>query len=92
MGNAKYAATRMTVSIGVAVLVVMATVVPAPTVSPAVQLSASTRRVRDRRNVRLDHGLPASRRPTTPTSSRQEPVHRADPSGPDDRVRRGDDA
>ena len=34
-------ATRMTVSIGVAVLVVMATAVPAPTVSPAVRLSAA---------------------------------------------------
>ena len=38
MGDAKYAATRMTVSIGVAALVVMATVVPVPvsTASPAV--------------------------------------------------------
>ena len=35
-------ATRMTVSIGVAVLVVMATVVPAPTVAPEVRLSASS--------------------------------------------------
>ena len=35
-------ATRMTVSIGVAALVVVATVVPAPTVSPAVRLAAST--------------------------------------------------
>ena len=35
-------ATRMTVSIGVAVLVVVATVAPASTVSPAVKLSAST--------------------------------------------------
>ena len=35
-------ATRMTVSIGAAVLVVLATVVAAPTVSPAVRLSAST--------------------------------------------------
>jgi hypothetical protein len=45
MGNAKYAATRLTMSIGVAVLVVMATVVPVPvsTVSPAVKLSAGRR-------------------------------------------------
>src|SRR4051795_2093623 len=35
-------ATRMTVSIGIAVLVVVSTVVPAPPVSPAVRLSAST--------------------------------------------------
>src|SRR5258705_3769880 len=35
-------ATRMTVSIGVAVLVVMATVMPASTVSPEVRLSASS--------------------------------------------------
>ena len=38
VGNVRRTATRMTVSIGVAVLVVMATVVPAPTVSPAVRL------------------------------------------------------
>jgi hypothetical protein len=44
MGNATYAATRRTMSIGVAVLVVMATVVPAPvsTLSPAVKLSADS--------------------------------------------------
>ena len=35
-------ATRMTVSFGVAALVVVATVMPAPTVSPAVRLSASS--------------------------------------------------
>ena len=39
IGNLRRIATRMTVSIGVAALVVMATVVPAPvsTVSPAVK-------------------------------------------------------
>jgi PE-PPE domain len=45
MGNAKYAATRMTVSIGVAALAVAATVAPTPpvsTVSPAVKLSADS--------------------------------------------------
>ena len=44
MGNAKYAATRLTMSIGAAALVVVATVMPAPvsTVSPAVRLAAST--------------------------------------------------
>ena len=44
VGNVRRAATRMTVSIGVAVLVVMATAVPAPvsTVSPAVKLSADS--------------------------------------------------
>jgi hypothetical protein len=46
MGNAKYTATRMTVSIGAAALVVMAMVVPVPvpasTVSPAVRLSADS--------------------------------------------------
>jgi hypothetical protein len=41
VGNIRRAATRMTVSIGIAVLVVMATVVPAPTVSPDVRLSAA---------------------------------------------------
>ena len=40
MGNAKYAATRMTVSIGVAVLVVMATVVPATGVGVGVRSDA----------------------------------------------------
>jgi hypothetical protein len=42
--NVRHAATRMTVSTGVAVLVVMATVVPVPvsTVSPPVRLSTST--------------------------------------------------
>ena len=42
--NVQRNATRMTVSIGVAVLAVMATVVPVPvsTVSPAVQLSADS--------------------------------------------------
>ena len=41
IGNVRRTATRMTVSIGVAALVVMATVVPVPvsTVSPAVKLS-----------------------------------------------------
>jgi hypothetical protein len=44
VGNVRRAASRMTVSIGVAALVVAATVVPAPvsTVSPAVKLSADT--------------------------------------------------
>src|SRR5829696_4448777 len=44
IGNVRRAATRMTVSIGAAVLVVMATVVPAPvsTVSPLVTLSADS--------------------------------------------------
>jgi len=44
VGNFRHTATRMTVSIGVAVLVVMATAVPTPasTVSPAVRLAAST--------------------------------------------------
>ena len=42
MGNAKYAATRMAVSIGVAVLAVMSTLVPVSTMSPAVRLAAST--------------------------------------------------
>jgi len=44
VGNVRRAATRMTVSIGVAAVVVMATVVPAPdsTVSPAVRLSADS--------------------------------------------------
>jgi hypothetical protein len=44
VGNVRRAATRMTVSIGVAALVVAATVVPVPvsTVSPAVKLSADT--------------------------------------------------
>ena len=42
MGNAKYAATRMTVSIGVAALAVAATVMPVSTVSPEVRLSASS--------------------------------------------------
>ena len=40
--NVRRTATRMAVSIGVAALVVMSTVVPAPTVSPAVRLAAST--------------------------------------------------
>ncbi len=35
-------ATRMTVSIGAAVLVVMATVVPASALSPAVRLAATS--------------------------------------------------
>ena len=49
MGNTKYAATRMTVSIGVAVLVVMAPVPPASTA----QASASD----DRRETdRPGHG------------------------------------
>ncbi len=44
VGNFRHAATRMTVSIGIAVVVVAATVVPAPvsTVSPAVKLSADS--------------------------------------------------
>jgi hypothetical protein len=44
VGNFRRAATRMTVSIGVAAVVVMATAVPAPdsTVSPAVRLSADS--------------------------------------------------
>jgi hypothetical protein len=44
MGNAPYAATRLTMSIGLAVLAVMATVVlvAASTVSPAVKLSADS--------------------------------------------------
>ena len=44
MRNAKYAATRMSVSIAVAVLVVMATVAPVSvsTMSPAVRLSADS--------------------------------------------------
>ncbi len=44
VGNVRRAATRMTVSIGVAALVVTATAVPAPdsTVSPAVRLSADS--------------------------------------------------
>lgn len=44
IGNVRHAAVRMTVPIGVAVLPVAATVVPAPAspVSPAVELSAST--------------------------------------------------
>jgi hypothetical protein len=44
VGNVRRAATRMTVSIGVAALVVAATAVPVPvsTVSPAVKLSADT--------------------------------------------------
>ena len=44
VGNVRRAATRMTVSIGVAAVVVMATVVPAPdsTVSPAVRLFADS--------------------------------------------------
>ena len=46
-------ATRMTVSIGVAALVVVATVVPAPTVSPAVRLAASTAPCTHRRNGAL---------------------------------------
>ncbi len=41
VGNVRRTATRMTVSIGAAALVVMATVVPASTVSPAVRLSAT---------------------------------------------------
>ena len=44
IGNVRRNATRVTVSIGAAVVVVMATVVPAPvsTVSPAAQLSADS--------------------------------------------------
>jgi hypothetical protein len=44
IGNVRGAATRMTVSVGAAVLVVTATVVstPIPTVSPAVKLSADS--------------------------------------------------
>jgi hypothetical protein len=44
VGNVRRAATRMTVSIGVAAVVVMATVAPIPdsTVSPAVKLSADS--------------------------------------------------
>ena len=44
VGNVRRTATRMTVSIGVAAVVVMATVVPVPisTVSPAVRLSADS--------------------------------------------------
>ena len=42
VGNVRRTATRMTVSIGVAVLVVMATVAPAPPVSPAVRPAASS--------------------------------------------------
>ena len=79
--NVRRTATRMTVSIGVAVLVVMATVVPVPTstVSPAVQLSADY--------DRLDHGRdhhPDARRRLH--RRRQEPVHRADSSGPGHRA------
>ena len=58
-------ATRMTVSIGVAVLVVMATAVPAPTVSPAVKARRPSSRL-----DRLDPGRDQpSRRPTTSTST-----------------------
>ena len=44
VGNVRRAATRMTVSFGVAALVVMVTVMPVPvsTVSPAVKLSADS--------------------------------------------------
>jgi hypothetical protein len=44
VGNVRRAAARMTVSIGAAVVVVMATAVPAPdsTVSPAVKLAADS--------------------------------------------------
>jgi PE-PPE domain len=42
VGNVRRAATRMTVSIGVAVLAVMATVVSTPTVAPEVRLAASS--------------------------------------------------
>src|SRR6476661_1048148 len=44
VGNVRRAATRMTLSIGVAAVVVMATAVPAPdsTVSPTVRLSADS--------------------------------------------------
>ena len=45
--NVRRTATRMTVSIGVAVLVVMATVVPAPTVSPVVAADVTRRRLDD---------------------------------------------
>ena len=50
-GNVRRTAARMTVSIGAAAVVVMATVVPVSTASassPAVQA--------DRRDVRVDHG------------------------------------
>ena len=41
VGNFRHTATRMTVSIGVAVLVVMATAVPTPAASPAVRLAVT---------------------------------------------------
>ena len=87
-------ATRMTVSIGVAVLVVVATVAPASAVSPAVRLSASNATVYAHRlTCRLDPGRdhrPDARRRLR--RRRQEPLHRADSSGPGHRVRHGDDA
>ena len=82
-----HAATRMTVSIGVAVLVVTATVLlaPASTVSPALKLSADY----DRLDLGQDQRPDAQRRLRR---GRQEPVHRADSSGPGHQLRRGDDA
>ena len=56
MGIAKYAATRMTMSIGAAVLVVLTPVAPVSPVSPVSTASAAVR-LAARRHVRLDHGL-----------------------------------
>ena len=85
-------ATRMTVSIGVAVLVVMSTVVPGDGVAGGAAGGLERAVYGHRRNVRLDHGH--ERRPDARRLLRrvgQEPVHRADPSRPD-RLRQGDDA
>ena len=91
----RHTATRMTVSIGVAVLVVMATAVPTPasTVSPAVRLAASTAC-----RARPDDCALIMGATTIPTpndfyiDAHQEPVHCADPSEPGHRLRRGDHA
>ena len=84
--NVRRTATRMTVSIGVAVLVVMATVVPAPSASPCGSpLSADS-------TALILGGTSVPTSDDSYVEVCQEPVHRADTSGPDDRVRRGDDA
>ncbi len=70
VGNVRRTATRMTVSIGAAALVVMATVVPVSTASASTSDLDVYAVYGHPRDVRLDPGLyQRSRRPTPPTST-----------------------